>query len=142
MDDHSSTKEAGESIASPNPEDFPFDTSKAAQSIQKSKRQLSQNIKEKLHDSEFTASVDRLPNQDDKDRETDRELKTMYAKRFMWILIGQLVAMNIIFIFTGLGKLNFSHWALELYMGGTLAEVFGIVFVITRHLFPTKFSFK
>jgi len=101
-------------------------------------KKLSNLVKEKLHDPNQTSYLQLLQTQDIEDRTVDRELKKQYADWFIWILIGQLVIMNVIFIVTGLGYLNFSHWALELYMGGTLAEVFGIVLVITRHLFPTK----
>lgn len=70
------------------------------------------------------------------DRKSDRQLKRTYAFRFIWILIGQLVVMNIVFILHGLGLLVFSDYILHLYMGGTLLEIFGIVLVITRSLFP------
>lgn len=74
-----------------------------------------------------------------KDQETDTSLKKLYAIWFIGILIGQLVVMNLIFIAVGLSLLNFiepTH--LNLFMGGTLAEVFGVVYVITRYLFSKK----
>lgn len=73
------------------------------------------------------------------DQQTDTALKKLYAYWFIGILIGQLLIMNLIFIAVGLTMLNFiepTH--LNLFMGGTLAEVFGVVYVITRYLFSKK----
>jgi len=66
------------------------------------------------------------------------QLKEFYAKGFIWILVGQLVVMNAIFVCVGFHVLVFTDYVLHLYMGGTLAEVFGIVLVITRYLFPKR----
>lgn len=47
--------------------------------------------------------------------------------------------MNAIFVATGIGCLRFQDPThLNLFMGGTLAEVFGVVLVITRYLFSKK----
>lgn len=72
------------------------------------------------------------------DKRTDTELKKLYAYRFIWILIGQLLAMNLIFVAIGFGFLKYSDFVINLFMGGTLAEVFGIVLVITKYLFSRK----
>lgn len=73
------------------------------------------------------------------DLRTDTELKRLYATRFSWILIGQLAVMNGVFIGVGVGCLNFDEpLHLNLFLGGTLAEVFGIVFVITKYLFSKR----
>jgi len=73
------------------------------------------------------------------DQRTDTKLKKLYAKWFIIILAAQLLAMNVIFVFVGLDRLQFKEPThLNLFMGGTLAEVFGVVFVITRYLFSKK----
>jgi hypothetical protein len=72
------------------------------------------------------------------DLRADTALKKTYAIWFVGILIGQLAVMNLIFLLVGVGLLRFSDYVLHLYMGGTLAEVFGVVFVITRYLFPKR----
>lgn len=46
--------------------------------------------------------------------------------------------MNAIMVFYGLGYLEFSDYLMHVYMTGTLAEIFGLVLVITRNLFPKK----
>jgi hypothetical protein len=99
---------------------------------------LIQQIKQALATSDKTQKTNPLVKQDIDDRISDRALKRTYAFRFIWILVAQLVVMNFIFIGTGVGWFNFSEWALNLYMTGTLAEVFGVVMVITKNLFSTK----
>ena len=75
------------------------------------------------------------------DRRTDTKLKKIYAYWFVGILIGQLLLMNIVFAAVGLKWLEFNEAShLNLFMGGTLTEVFGVVFVITRYLFSRKDS--
>jgi hypothetical protein len=100
------------------------------------KHKLSQAIRESLYDSQISHRENPLRKQDEKDRITDRMLKIIYGVCFIGILTLELIAMNAVFILTGLGKLKFSQWSLELYMGGTIAQVFGVVSVITKHLFP------
>ena len=76
--------------------------------------------------------------QEDMDKEQDRTLKNKWASWFVWILIVQLALMNIVFMLVGLGLLEFSDISLNVFMGGTLAEVFGVIIVITRNLFPNR----
>jgi hypothetical protein len=101
-------------------------------------RKLRQDLKSKGK----TTEIERLGPLADakvKDQLADTELKKRYANWFIWILIGQLVAMNAIFIATGIDYLHFQDPThLNLFMGGTLAEVFGVVLVITRYLFSKK----
>lgn len=70
--------------------------------------------------------------------QSDRGLKRRYANWFIGILIGQLLLMNLCFFAVGLGWLEFSEWSLNLFMGGTLAEVFGVILVITKNLFSSN----
>lgn len=73
-----------------------------------------------------------------KDIESDIELKKDYATGFLTILKVQLVAMNLVFVAVGLEWLKLAETTINIFMTGTLAEVFGVVFVITRYLFPKK----
>lgn len=95
-------------------------------------------IKAKVADPNFSETQTPLEAEEIKSLKSDRDLKEKYGKWFIWILIGQLLFMNGTFLVTGTGKLKFSDLTLELYIGGTIAEVFGVVLVITRHLFPRK----
>ena len=98
-------------------------------------------IKGLLAKKEKVSEVDPLTNETLEDLRQDRTLKKTYANWFIWILIGQLVVMNVVFILSGSSVLKFEKWQLDLYMGGTLLEVFGIVTVITKNLFPQKNGF-
>lgn len=82
--------------------------------------------------------LDPLTDQKIKDSKQDRNLKKIYATYFIWILIFQLVAMNAIFILVGCKVLTFGDLVLDVYITGTLAQVFGVVLVITKNLFPIK----
>jgi hypothetical protein len=70
-----------------------------------------------------------------KDFEAEIALKKTYGKWFLIILAAQLLVMNGVFICDGLKWLDFKDLTLQLYMGGTLTEVFGLVFVVTKYLF-------
>ena len=89
-------------------------------------------------DESKTALSDLLLGEQVEDARADRELKKSYAKWFIYILIGQWLIMNIAFFLVGFGWLTFDQWSLNLYMGGTLAEVFGVILVITKNLFSNS----
>lgn len=75
--------------------------------------------------------------QDELDQVSNRSLKQKYAYWFIGILICQLVVMNLIFFFVGLGVLHFDQVTINIYTTSTILEVFGVVFVIVNNLFPT-----
>ncbi|CAM4406963.1 hypothetical protein [Pseudoalteromonas ostreae] len=102
------------------------------------KKALASLIKTNLQDKNKTTPTDPLVREKVEDFKADRELKKFYANWFIKILIAQLVVMNLLFFCVGFQCLAFDEWSLNLYMGGTLAEVFGVIFVITKNLFPTK----
>ncbi|WP_253893543.1 hypothetical protein [Serratia marcescens] len=73
------------------------------------------------------------------DFEAEINLKKSYGKWFLIILACQLLIMNGVFIAVGLDKLSFKdNLTLQLYMGGTMTEVFGLVLVVTKYLFKRR----
>jgi hypothetical protein len=88
--------------------------------------------------SKETTETDPLKVQDEEDRKSDRELKRSYGKKFFWVLAFQLLTMNMAFILVGCERLTFDRWTLEIYLSGTLLQVFGVVLVITKSLFPVE----
>lgn len=72
------------------------------------------------------------------DFEAEIKLKKTYGIGFLLILASQLLIMNGVFIAGGIGFLKFKDLTLQLYMGGTLTEVFGLVLVVTKYLFKRK----
>lgn len=75
---------------------------------------------------------------DNQDFEAEIKLKKTYGIYFLIILACQLLIMNAVFIADGSGFLTFEDLTLQLYMGGTLTEVFGLVLVVTKYLFKRK----
>jgi hypothetical protein len=65
----------------------------------------------------------------------DLILKRKYGFWAFFLLAAQLMVMNAVFIGVGLRHLEFSNDVLHMYLGGTLLEVFGIVFIVVRYLF-------
>lgn len=73
------------------------------------------------------------------DFEAEIKLKKSYGKWFLIILACQLLIMNGVFILVGWSKLTFKDdLTLQLYMGGTMTEVFGLVLVVTKYLFKRR----
>jgi hypothetical protein len=61
----------------------------------------------------------------------DSDLKSTFSNYFLWALAFQLLVMNLVFVAVGVGCIEYEPSHLHLYMAGTLAEVFGVIFVIT-----------
>lgn len=72
------------------------------------------------------------------DRKSDRTLKKTYARWFVWILVGQLVVMNAVIVGVGMKCLSLDTTVLNIYMSGTMLEIFGIVLIITNSLFRRR----
>lgn len=65
------------------------------------------------------------------------EIKDYFAKRLMRATLAQLVVLNLVFIAYGLGFLEFNDYVLHVYIVGTLAELIGVILVISRGLFDS-----
>lgn len=111
--------------------------SERGESPREAYQRLLGTIKDKLSTGQ-AQPLHPLAIEDIRDRQTDRELKKKYALRFIWILIIQLLIMNVVFFCAGFSWLKYEQWVLGLYMGGTLAEVFLVVRLITKNLFPLR----
>lgn len=96
------------------------------------------NSKTQTKKAKQTENIDHYIEENKNDKRVDTELKKMYAHGFIKILIIQLLFMNGIIIASGLEILKISDTTLDVFMTGTLAEVFGVVLVITRYLFSKK----
>lgn len=70
----------------------------------------------------------------------DINLKEKYALVLVAMLGIQLVALDGIFIASGLGFLNFSDLSFNIFITGTLGEIFGLVVVIVKYLFKDNLS--
>jgi hypothetical protein len=83
------------------------------------------------HDHEALAGIDHWQ---------DISLKETYAKRLLWLVIGQLVVADVVFVvYAWAGK----EWRLEpgvieVWLAATLVELIGVALVVTRYLFPRR----
>lgn len=66
----------------------------------------------------------------------DITLKRRYGNGLLIALAIQLFIMNVIFALVGFSILKYEEWALHLYVTGTLLEIFALVLVVTKYLFP------
>ena len=89
-------------------------------------------------ESPLTPELDNLERAKVDDARSDTILKSRYANWSLGILCGQLLVMNAVFVLVGCRVLHYQDFVLNLYMSGTLIEVFGVVLVITRYLFPRR----
>lgn len=69
------------------------------------------------------------------DRKELRKLRKRYAKWFFKLLVVQLIVMNVFFIIV-IAFVVHDEWALRIYLGGTLLQVFAVVRLIVKNLFP------
>ena len=99
-------------------------------------------VKSSLVTPEQVAPQDPLQDEDVADRKLDRELRARYAK---WALAGagtQLAIMNAAVIAYGTVTLLRGQiidvWSVRAYLLATLAQVFGVVLVIAKYLFPRQ----
>lgn len=92
-------------------------------------------LRDILVQPEIGKPADPLIEEDRSDRQADRNLRTSYANRWFKVLVVQLLVMNVVFISVGFGKLHFSEWAINVYVTGTLAQVFLVVRDIVKYLF-------
>jgi hypothetical protein len=74
------------------------------------------------------------------DLRQDIELRRRYALRMLWILGAELTFVNLMFLlYTWIGV----HWrvpgtTMQVWLSATVVQVVGIVYVVTRYLFPRR----
>jgi hypothetical protein len=74
------------------------------------------------------------------DLQQDIMLRRRYARRMLQILGGELLFVNgLFFLYTWLGV----HWkipegTMQVWLSATVVQVVGIVYVVTRYLFPRR----
>lgn len=82
---------------------------------------------------------------DELDSDVDRgermeiiKLRKHYAYGLLYMLIAQMVFMNVVLVLTGVHDLKISSGTIKFYLTGTLGEIFGVVTVTVRFLFSDK----
>lgn len=84
--------------------------------------------------------ADRLQVQD---LEQDIRLKKRYAGWLLTAMMVQLFVANTVFVVYAWAGMNWrlSTSVINVWLGATLAEVVGVVLVVTRYLFPRRDTF-
>ena len=75
--------------------------------------------------------------EDIEDRKQDRKLRKSYANKWFWVVLSQLLVVNVVFAIMAV-RSGLDSWTLRIFLGATLAECFGVIVIITRYLFPRK----
>jgi hypothetical protein len=65
----------------------------------------------------------------------DRRLRKSYANKWFWVLLGQLIIVNVIFGYLIITR-QADNWTFRIYISATLLETFGVIYFITQSLFP------
>lgn len=68
------------------------------------------------------------------------ELKDTYAVYLIWILIGQLILLNLWFVLKGRGIIMFADSTFNIFITAGIAEVFVLVRVIVKYLFSDNIA--
>lgn len=67
-----------------------------------------------------------------------RRFRGEYAKAFRWLLTGQLLLTNSIFLAVGIHWLAYDPVTLRIFIGATIGEIVALVMIVVRHLFPLQ----
>ncbi|BCE02405.1 hypothetical protein [Marinicellulosiphila megalodicopiae] len=76
--------------------------------------------------------------QDELDQQSNRNLKQKYARWFIYILIAQLIMMNFLIVLQGVNVISLDEVSFRFYTTSTIIEVFGVIVIIVKNLFPSK----
>lgn len=95
---------------------------------------------ERLRERENLEPKDSLDAITRRERLTDLALRELYARRILWILVGQLAVADLVFLFYAwIGSdWNVDPVVMQFWLGATVVEVVGIALVVTRYLFPNR----
>lgn len=72
-----------------------------------------------------------------KQHELERDQRGKYADWFKWVLVIQLIAINIAFFLIGRGCLYFDQWTVNIFIVSVFGEIMGIVLIIVKYLFTS-----
>ena len=69
-------------------------------------------------------------------QEQDRKTRGYYASCLMWVMVGQIIAINIAFFLMGLGYLKIPDGTAKTFIITTFVEISALVLTVTKYLFP------
>ncbi|MBD3244478.1 MAG: hypothetical protein GF335_00605 [Candidatus Moranbacteria bacterium] len=65
-----------------------------------------------------------------------RKLRRSYATKLFWLLSGEILAMSLVLIFSGLGWLKFEEWVVALFAETVLVQTAVTIRIVVKNLFP------
>ena len=65
-----------------------------------------------------------------------RQLRILYGVVLLALLSLQIVAVTAFAYLMGFGYIHIDRWVTATFIGGTLGEVSGMIFLVLRYLFP------
>ena len=71
-------------------------------------------------------------------QDQDRQIREIYAKWLIGVMVVQVVAINIIFVLIRLSVLEFEPWTANTFVMATFAEISALVLLVVKYLFPTS----
>ena len=69
-----------------------------------------------------------------------RRLRIVYGATLLALLSGQIIAVTAFAFLMGFGTISIDRWVTTTFIGGTLGEVSGMIFLVVRYLFPVPES--
>lgn len=69
----------------------------------------------------------------------DRRMRKQYATCLIILMTAQIIAINLIYVLIGCGKLTYEPWTAKTFIMAVFAEVAALVLLIVKYLFrPTN----
>ena len=67
----------------------------------------------------------------------ERKLRLGYALTFLGLMAFHLVAIWTVIFLLGFGLIELDRWVTTTFISGSLGQIVGIIWLVTRYLFPT-----
>lgn len=68
----------------------------------------------------------------------ERKLRMGYALAFLALMALHLVAIWAVIFLLGFGLIELDRWVTTTFISGSLGQIVGIIWVVTRYLFPAE----
>ena len=71
-------------------------------------------------------------------QDADRKMREVYARRLIWLLVGQVAGINAFFLLMGWRVLGFviEPWTARTFVVTAFLEVASLVLIVAKYLFP------
>lgn len=70
--------------------------------------------------------------------DTQLTMKNWLSKQLYKLLVGEIIAIFVLVILSGIKFLNLQQWLIALIFNVVILQTFGLVFVIVKNVFPSE----